>query len=77
MMTANGAIVTDKQGTAPWWLGGDELCAHCCQPYVLEAECRCTECDGALCMHCAVVVQLSGGRLCPECRAAIEADGRD
>jgi hypothetical protein len=67
-------VVQHRPDTA-WWLSGSELCRHCCQPYVLEAECRCTDCDGGLCMHCAVLEESLGRHLCPSCRDTLGSDG--
>lgn len=52
--------------TAPWWLAtGDEECPHCGQLYAYEAEFRCPDCDGAICMHCVVLHEERN--VCPDC----------
>jgi hypothetical protein len=38
----------------PWWLTGEEVCAHCGQVYAYELEFRCPDCDEACCTHCKV-----------------------
>lgn len=52
--------------TQRWWLsGGDEECSHCGQLYAYEAEYRCSDCDGPMCMHCVAVHEER--RVCPDC----------
>lgn len=52
--------------TPPWWLGGGERCEVCLQPYVLEMEVRCVNCDGPHCPFCE----------CARCRSE-EEDGEE
>jgi hypothetical protein len=56
---------------APWWLGGDEECAHCGQGYAYEVESRCVGCDAPLCPLC--VVKEKAAAHCPGCVAKPEA----
>ena len=56
-------------GAQRWWLsGGDEECSHCGQLYAYEAEYRCSDCDGPMCMHCTVVHDER--HVCPDCTCA-------
>jgi len=64
--TRSAAKPAKATGSSPWWLGGDEECAHCGQVYVLEVEFRCPECDGPSCPHCRMT-HAEGHFVCPEC----------
>ena len=61
----------------PWWLSGGELCGFCLYEYVLEAECRCIECDHPVCPMCAVTVRESLHLLCPACDEEARSSGRE
>jgi hypothetical protein len=62
--------------TPPWWLGGGERCEVCLQPYVLEMEVCCVNCDGPHCPLCSAAWRERGLPGCARCGSE-EADGEE
>ncbi len=58
---------SDRTYTRPWWLGGGERCEVCLQPYVLEMEVCCEDCDGPHCPFCHWAWRERGLRGCARC----------
>lgn len=57
-----------RSESPPYWLAeGTETCEGCMERYVLQAELRCTGCDGAYCVHCVVVIRATREVYCATC----------
>lgn len=69
-----GKIALVSVSVSWWLLEGDEQCPYCGLAYLRELECRCADCDGPACPHCAVIVR-QGHSTCPECAPAAGATG--
>ncbi len=50
--------------------GGDGPCSFCLQPYLLQLELFCAECDRPVCPLCATHGAPGAGGLCPDCAAS-------
>jgi hypothetical protein len=49
---------------------GDGHCVFCQQPYLLQLELYCAECDRPVCPLCAKHLARGAGGLCPDCAAS-------
>ena len=59
-----------NQAERPYWLSGEESCAHCHHLYAYAVEARCSSCDEGVCPHCVVMVSSANREvLCPVCHA--------
>ncbi len=65
-----------RVSTPPYWISGEEQCAHCFHMYAQAVQNHCVACDEPVCPQCVVVV-IDPDRevLCPVCHAFHASEG--
>ena len=56
-----------KRAANAYWIGGEERCFHCLQPYAYVTVRHCQVCDGPACPHCVTVTAETREVICIRC----------